>query len=445
MTHLDNHSSIRSLSLLTLAMTAGLLTGCSGDGSAGSETIFSGRYVAFKSDASNLVAGDNNGSSDIFLHDTQTGTTTRVSVDSAGTEANDNSFRAALSADGRYVAFESIASNLVAGDNNRTWDIFLHDTQTGITTRVSVDSAGTEGNGGSYWAALSADGRYVAFESIASNLVAGDNNGVRDIFLHDTQTGITTRVSVDSAGTEGNFSSNRAALSAGGRYVAFESTARNLVAGDDNGTRDIFLHDTQTGTTTRVSVDSAGTEANGDSYFPALSADGRYVAFESGASNLVAGDDNGTRDIFLHDTQTGITTRVSVDSAGTEANGDSYFPALSADGRYVVFTSDASNLVAGDDNGTRDIFLHDTQTGTTTRVSVDSAGTEANGDNYRAALSADGRYVAFESGASNLVAGDNNGAWDVFLHDTQTGTTTRVSVDSAGNEGESNSTNPTLN
>ena len=387
MTHLDNHSSIRSLSLLTLAMTAGLLTGCSGDGSAGSETIFSGRYVAFKSDASNLVSGDNNGSSDIFLHDTQTGTTTRVSVDSAGTEANDNSFRAALSADGRYVAFESIASNLVAGDNNRTWDIFLHDTQTGITTRVSVDSAGTEGNGGSYWAALSADGRYVAFESIASNLVAGDNNGVRDIFLHDTQTGITTRVSVDSAGTEGNFSSNRAALSAGGRYVAFESTARNLVAGDDNGTRDIFLHDTQTGT----------------------------------------------------------TTRVSVDSAGTEANGDSYFPALSADGRYVVFTSDASNLVAGDDNGTRDIFLHDTQTGTTTRVSVDSAGTEANGDNYRAALSADGRYVAFESGASNLVAGDNNGAWDVFLHDTQTGTTTRVSVDSAGNEGESNSTNPTLN
>jgi hypothetical protein len=233
------------------------------------------------------------------VHDRQTGATTRVSVSSVGGQGNDFSSGPALSADGRYVAFESTASNLVAGDTNGSGDVFVHDRQTGATTRVSVSSTGEQGNGNSFRAALSADGRYVAFESTASNLVAGDTNGTSDIFVHDRQTGATTRVSVSSAGEQGNNNSFRSALSANGRYVAFYSLASNLVAGDTNGRWDVFVHDRQTGVTRRVSVSSAGVQGNHDSMWPALSADGRYVAFDSVASNLVPGDTNETWDVFI--------------------------------------------------------------------------------------------------------------------------------------------------
>ncbi|WP_152811008.1 TolB family protein, partial [Ostreibacterium oceani] len=373
------------------------------------------RYVAFSSNSTNLVAGDTNGRDDVFVHDTQTGVTTRVSVDSSGTEGDSHSNTPSISADGRYVAFQSNATNLVAGDTNGTTDVFVHDTQTGDTTRVNVDSLGTEGDRDSFSSSISADGRYVAFQSFATNLVAGDTNGNADIFVHDTQTGVTTRVSVDSVGTEADSYSQTPSISADGRYVAFTSTATNLVAGDTNGNTDIFVHDTQTGVTTRVNVDSVGTEGDNGSYNPSISADGRYVAFYSSATNLVAGDTNGVADIFVHDTQTGNTTRVSVDSVGTEGDGLSQSPSISADGRYVAFTSNATNLVAGDTNGTLDIFVHDTQTGVTTRVSVDSNDIE--GDSYSTgpSISADGRYVAFESYATNLVAGDTNNAGDVFF------------------------------
>jgi Tol biopolymer transport system component len=203
----------------------------------------------------------------------------------------------------------------------------------GTTERVSVDSAGNQGNDHSWAAAISAEGRYVAFLSYASNLVPGDSNGVGDVFVHDRQTGITERVSVDSAGNQGNDHSGYPSLSADGRYVAFQSSASNLVPGDNNGHCDIFVHDRQTGATERVSVDSAGNEGDYESYDPAISADGRYVAFQSGALNLVPGDTNVEMDIFVHDRQTGITERVRVDSAGNEGNGESQPPAISADGR----------------------------------------------------------------------------------------------------------------
>jgi Tol biopolymer transport system component len=375
-----------------------------------------GRYVAFGSDAKYLVAGDTNGARDIFIHDTQTVTTTRVSVHSSGAQGNSSCNLSSINADGRYVAFESVATNLVTGDTNGARDIFLHDTQTGTTTRVSVDSGGAQSEGGnSDSPSISGDGRYVAFESFATNLVADDTNGIMDIFLHDTQTGTTTCVSVDSGGAVGNGSSNSPSISSDGRYVAFYSVANNLVAGDTNGIMDIFLHDTQTGTTTCVSVDSGGAEGNDISFYPSISADGRYVAFVSAATNLVAGDTNGARDIFLHDTQTGTTARVSVDSEGAQGNdSSSWSPSISADGRYVAFESVATNLVPGDTNGVEDIFIHDTQTGTTTRVSVDSNGTEGDGDSCELSISADGRYVAFESLASNLVPFDYNVSWDVF-------------------------------
>jgi hypothetical protein len=377
-----------------------------------------GRYVAFHSSASNLVAGDTNDRDDVFVHDRATGETTRVSVASGGTQANDTSLRPALSADGRYVAFHSSASNLVAGDTNGGFDLFVHDRQTGQTTRVSVGTGGTQSNGDSLRPVLSADGRHVAFHSLASNLVAGDTNLTWDVFVHDRQTGQTVRVSVTSDGTQGDNFSSDPALSADGRYVAFSSSASNLVAGDTNAVSDAFVHDRQTAQTMRVSVASGGAQGNGEGAWPVLSADGRYVAFMSMSSNLVAGDTNGANDAFVHDRQTGQTTRVSVASGGGQGNGFSDVPRLSADGRYVVFRSAASNLVTGDTNNALDVFVHDRVTLETTRVSVASDGTQSNSPGNAGnfpVFSADGRYVAFWSPASNLVPGDTNGSDDVFV------------------------------
>ncbi len=377
----------------------------------------SGRYVAFYSAANNLVISDTNSSNDVFVHDRQTGQTTRVSVDSAGGQVTNGSYHPAISADGRYVAFHSAASNLITGDSNNKYDIFVHDRQTGETTRVSLSSAGGQGNDNSYTAAISADGRYVAFRSYASNLVSGDSNDHADIFVHDRQTGETTRVSVDSAGVQGADGSFAPSLSADGRYVSFSSNSVNLIDDDTNGHSDIFVHDRQTGQTTRVSVDSAGVQANDYASHPIISADGRYVAFRSPAANLVVSDTNGYEDIFVHDRQTGQTTRVSIDTGGAQANDASTTPAISAGGRYVAFESIADNLVGSDTNNFNDVFIHDRQTGQTTRVSVDAAGNEGNNPAYDPAISASGRYVAFDSSASNLVGGDNNGVRDVFVRD----------------------------
>jgi Tol biopolymer transport system component len=384
-----------------------------------------GRFVAFDSPATNLVSDDTNGVPDVFVHDRKTGQTTRVSVASDGTQGDCNSDFPSLSANGRYVAFDSCASNLVSGDSNGFVDTFVHDRATGQTTLVSVASDGTQGNdSSSSHVSISANGRYVAFQSFASNLVSGDTNNTLDVFVHDRQTGQTTRVSVASNGTQGNGLSAHPSLSANGRYVAFASSASNLVSGDTNGAEDVFVHDRKTGRTTLVSVASDGTQGNGESAFPSISDTGRYVAFFSSASNLVSGDTNFASDIFVHDRQTGRTTRVSVASDGTQANDGSGVLSISANGRFVAFESVATNLVSGDTNNSQDIFVHDRQTGQTTRVSVGSNGTQGNGhsfDPYPASISANGRFVAFESVATNLVSGDTNGVTDIFVHDQQGG------------------------
>ncbi|MFO0982712.1 MAG: calcium-binding protein [Planctomycetota bacterium] len=377
-----------------------------------------GRYIVFDSYATNLVPGDTNGVPDIFVNDRLTGETTRVSVSSSGSEQDRSLGDAAISADGRYVAFDSLATNLVPGDTNGLADVFVHDRLTGETTRVSVNSAGTEGNDDSVGPAISADGRYVAFDSYATNLVPGDTNGAEDVFVHDLWTGVTTRVSVDSAGNEANDESGSwyaPWLSPEGRYVAFESRATNLVPGDRNHTVDIFLHDRVTGQTTLESVSSSGEEGDWPSEFPSLSADVRYVAFMSRSTNLVPGDTNQAQDVFLHDRLTAQTTRVSVSSSGGQGNYDSWNPSISADGRYVAFHSYATNLVPGDSNMATDVFLHDRQTGETTRVSLDPDGAPGNNSSFQPSISADGRCVAFESAATNLVLGDTNATADVFV------------------------------
>lgn len=377
-----------------------------------------GRYVAFESDASNLVSGDTNGQRDVFVHDRRTGQTSRVSVNSSGVQGNLYSQEPAISADGRYVVFYSSADNLVPNDTNGFGDIFVHDRQSFQTTRVSVNSANVQSDGHSNGAAsISADGRYVAFHSFASNLVSSDLNGYDDVFVHDRQLGQTTLVSINSAGLQANHYSSSPSISADGRFVAFVSNADNLVAADTNAALDVFVRDRLTGATTRSSTDSAGAQVLLSSFDGTISSDGRYVAFGSNASDLVQGDTNSWPDVFVKDLLTNQTNRVSVDSIGGEGDQVSQYPSISSDGRYVAFQSSASNLVLGDTNVQADIFLHDSISGQTTRVSVDSAGMQGNSSSVDPVISSDGLSVAFRSNAANLVPGDTNMVTDIIVRD----------------------------
>jgi WD40 repeat protein len=376
----------------------------------------SGRFIAFQSKATNLVFGGSSGLN-IFVHDRQNGRTILVSVSSSGVEGNYASYDPSISSDGSQVGFWSEADNLVPGDTNGLRDIFVHDCKTGVTDRVSISSLGEEANGNSEAASVSKNGRYVAFQSQADNLVTGDYNGRRDIFVHDRKTGMTERVSVDSNGVEANSGGDIPAISANGRYVAFQSHSDNLVPGDTNSKTDIFAHDRLTGATERVSVDSAGLQAGKDNYFPFISADGRYVVFSSEASNLVPGDTNRSIDAFVHDRLSGVTRRISVSSSGAEGSMPSYGGAISAHGRYVTFESEASQLVLGDTNSDRDIFVHDRYSGVTERVSVNSLGADGKRGSWFTSISSGGRYVAFTSWADNLVPGDTGRAADIFVHD----------------------------
>jgi hypothetical protein len=373
-----------------------------------------GKIIAFASDATTLVVGDTNLFRDVFVHDLSTGVTTRVSVDSTGVEGNGTSDEPSISADGNLVAFWSNATNLITGDTNNTRDVFVHNRSTGVTECVSVDSTGLQSNGYSYGAAISGDGNVVAFHSAAFNLVANDNNFFYDIFVHDRTTGVTERVDVDSNGVETDDQSYDPAISHDGKIVTFWSDADNLIANDGNYESDVFVHDRTTGITERVSVDSSGGEGDSFCDSPAISADGNLVTFRGDASNLVDNDNNNYTDIFVHDRTTQVTERVSVSSAGVESNAPSNWPTISADGGVVAFYSTATNLVAGDANFSSDAFIHDRTTGITERMSVDANGVEGDNHTYYAVVAPDGQSVAFESNADNLVASDTNGASDVF-------------------------------
>ena len=401
--------------------------GAQGKGNSGSAAISAdGSTVAFASDATNLVPDDSNHKADVFVRALDTSTTKRVSVSSTGAQANGDSMSTtddliagpSISADGRFVAFGSIASNLVAHDTNGKEDVFVRDLKLGTTTRVSVGTAGAQGNNASFQPSVSADGRYVAFASAASNLVPGDSNRSVDIFVRDLRAQTTRRVSLRSGGGQDNGADLRPSISADGRLVVFESLASNLVAGDSNRTFDVFARDLATGTTRRVSVSSAGTGANGGSFTgrqPSISANRRYVAFYSLASNLAPGDSNRSYDVFVRDLTNHTTKRVSVGSGGAQGNNDSFLPSISADGKIVGFESTASNLTAGDSNHADDGFIRNLATAKTQRVSVSSGGAQARGPSEWLSISADGRFVAFDSAARNLVGGDINRSEDVFV------------------------------
>jgi uncharacterized repeat protein (TIGR01451 family) len=376
-----------------------------------------GDFVAFVAAASNLVAGDTNGLADIFVRDLRNGRTERVNVANDGTQADDGNFSPDISSDGRFVVFNSF-DELVQGDTNNSGDVYVRDRLLDTTERVSVDAAGNQANGTSFSAAISADGRHVAFTSFAPNLVSGDTNRLNDVFVKDRQTGAVSRASLSSTGEQANNQSDRVAISADGRVVAFRSFATNLVPGDTNSTTDIFVHELDSGLTERMSINSDELQANLASENAALSSDGTLVAFDSAATNLVDGDTNGVGDIFVRDRSAGTTVRVSVTSSGAQTTGGgNIVPEITADGTSVAFASGATNLVANDTNNRFDIFVKEIDTGTVDRVSVASDGAQADGSSAGADIDSTGRIVGFDSAATNLVSGDTNGQRDVFVHD----------------------------
>jgi Tol biopolymer transport system component len=359
------------------------------------------------------------------------------SLSPVGQLGNAPSHRPAISPDGRWIVFCSQATNLVAGDTNGCADVFVRDRLTGATQLVSVTSTGAQTNDDSWATGVSGDGLRVCFLSLATNLVPGDTNGVMDAFVRDLATGTTSRVSVGASGQQATTYIDVATISADGSAVVF-GTESPMVGSDTNALHDVFVHTLATGSVERVSVGTAGSQGNGNSFSPCVSADGRFVAFHSLANNLVPGDTNGARDIFVRDRQNAITARLSTGPGGLQSNGDSRAAACSADARYVAFVSYASNLVPGDTNLALDVFVHDRVAGVTERVSVSSSGGEGVGPNPSSvtipSISADGRHVAFYSPLNGL-DGPVNLADDAFVRDRLAGRTMLVSRSSLGVSG----------
>lgn len=368
-------------------------------------------------------------------------TTVLVSVATNGRAGNQISSQPAISADGRYVAFTSKASNLVAGDTNRKADIFVRDLLLGRTERVSVATNGSQANNDSMEPAISGDGRFVVFTSTATNLVPNILRGPDDdwyrgpgisVFIHDRQTRTTTLVSVSSSGVPSDERAWLGDVSYDGRYVLFSSHCEHLVQPDYNGNRrDVFRHDRVTGITRMIDLLPNGENPWEGGSFSAISADGNRIVYRSLDGGLVAGDTNQTFDIFVYDVAAGATRRVSVASDGVEGKAQSNRPSISANGTYAAFDTNAT-LVPGDNNARSDVFVHDLTTGLTTRVSIRTGGAQGNNHSTQASLSWDGRFVVFASLATNLITGDTNGQSDIFLHDRLTGDTSRVSLAAGG-------------
>lgn len=376
-----------------------------------------GRFVAFTTFASNLAS---DGLSGLMLRDRAGGTTVRLEVAWNGgspTLFTGSIYKPSISGEGRYVAFESRATNLIPVDTNGTWDVFVRDVQFGTTVCASLSTSGTLGDGASYQPALSVDGRYVAFRSEATNLVAGDTNETADIFVRDLVLSQTTRVSVSTAGAQAFSDCEFPAISADGRYVAFDSFSGALVLGDVNLASDVFVHDRATGSTSLVSVAADGTQGETGSFGPSISADGRFVAFESWATTLIPGGSaNLEADVLVKDLASGDVALASASTGGAEGVGGwSRFPSISPDGRFVAFESAATNLVLFDDNADLDVFVRDLQGRTTARMSLDGAARQVQGHSRHAAISSNGQHVAFESDSTTLVHADTNAYSDVFV------------------------------
>jgi hypothetical protein len=400
------------------------------------------RYIVFASSATNLVASDTNSLTDIFRKDLVAGTVIRVNTTSASAQATGGvSDSPAITSDGRYVTFRSDATNLVASDTNALSDIFRKDINTGAIVRVNTTSASAQATGGtSTTPTISSDGNLITFTSVATNLVASDTNALQDVFQKNISTAAITRVNTDSASAQatGGVSGNGAiTTSADGRYVLFTSAATNLVASDTNAVQDIFRKDMNTGAIVRINTTSAGAQATGSSTLNAtMSSDSNIVTFETGATNLVASDTNALTDVFVKNVTTGAISLVSTTSAGVQATGGvSVNPDISDDGRYVAFTSLATNLATTDTNAVGDIFLKDTTTATLTLISGTNATTTGNGASSFSTITPNASHVVFATLATNLIAGDTNGVQDLLIKNISTSVFNQVNTTSSGAQG----------
>jgi Tol biopolymer transport system component len=374
-----------------------------------------GRRVAFISYATNLVGNTPASGSNVYVRDLASGTTELVSIGISGSDANSEAARPTLSADGRFVAFESDASNLVSGDTNAVSDIFVRDTLTGATVRTSVTANGAQGAGPSYYASLSGDGQLVAFQSETSNFAPSDTNNQSDVFVKNLATGDLTLASITLTGTSADGASFEPSISGDGRWLAFSSSAANLISADQGGAIDIFVRDLSGGTTELISISSSGQQANQSCATPSISDDGRFVAFTSGAWNLVQGDTNGLIDVFVRDRATATTIRASVNSSGVQSNDHLRYPAISGTGRFIAFEGDPTNF--GMTSGNHDIYLRDLMASITVPINVTVSGSPPSDGSAWSSVSGDGRRVAFVSRAGNLVQNDGNARADVFVRE----------------------------
>lgn len=389
------------------------------NGSSGASKVSANcRMTTFSSSASNLVHGDTKRWVDVFAHNAKTDETILVSRALGGERANGNSRPNGVSATGRFIAYDSGASNLVKHDDNDQYDVFVRDTTERRSQRISVPAGGGWADGPSYRPAISADGRYVAFDSYATNMVPDDGSGGFDVFVRDRVAKTTERVSIGLGGEDPDGESTGAAISGNGRFVVFESGAENLVDNDGNGFVDVFLYDRDADTTSLISVGSDGSPSNNTfSGIADISANGRYIAFTSTASNLVADDTNGTiADVFVRDRVAETTQLVSVNSAGEQGSDfQSLQGTVSADGAVVTFDSLSSAMVGNDTNDEPDVFVHVMDSGVTKRASVSTGGKQGNLGSVASAIADGGGCVSFTTGANNLVKHDTNDASDILL------------------------------
>ncbi|MDX2198389.1 MAG: hypothetical protein SF069_05385 [Phycisphaerae bacterium] len=374
-----------------------------------------GNLVVFQSDATNLVANDTNGVVDIFLLDRAAGALRRLSLTAAGDQLTVPSITPVIAADGGFVAFQTFSGALAPDDSNNSADVFVIDLAADTIELVSRASDGTLGLSGATDPAISADGRFVAFASLSDNLVASDTNLASDIFVRDRQTGTTTRVSIATDGTEADGLSRSPVISPNGRFVAFVSEATNLVTDDANAALDVFVHDRDTGETTRVSLGPANAEIPEGADGPSITgASGEFITFITRGA-LATTDVNGLSDVYLRNRLTGVVTLVSTAPNGFAGNDSSTYARISPDGNFVAFESQAADLVAGDPNNSLiDIFVRNLSAGTTQLVSLNDDLESGNGASFRPAIARNGVFVAFESKADNLTCPDDFDFTDVF-------------------------------
>lgn len=392
--------------------------GAPGTGDSRSASVSAdGRFVAFASASSDLIDGDTNGKQDIFLQDRETGTTKRVSFGAGGAQADGDSYAPYVSFDGSYILFTSKAKNLVSGDTNLNEDLFLYDTKQDAVQRVAQYVPGSEfaGSGSSYQ--VSADGRYVVYAGKTSGA------GTCDIWLLDRRSGKARLVARQLYIYE-TFRS-RLSISADGRYVAFDSFSKEIVP-DDVGSnysykyRDVYLYDAALNEMKKISRAPDGTTGNNYSYYPAISADGNYVTYLSKASNIVAADTKPSLDVYVYSRQTGTNELVSLDGTGAQPGVDAYDPSISADGRYISFHTDGAYDAS--DTGRTDVYVRDRSAGTTLRVSKTAGGANADQPADRGTLSADGGTIVFETAATNMAGSADPDAYrDIYAVALSTG------------------------